>query len=239
MSGTRMSDDQNTAPQPERVHPGDMTVRCVGELEAPHGIQAHHPHPVRHERVLAPFGGKHPAIRMSDDFGSMASEHTGAEMMVRMMVSEDEPLDGLVSDGADRRKELLRVSRACLCVDHDHTGGGHHEAGVRPSLRAATRVSQRGVDSGSKTPDREWRRGRVGAARSDQAPDKKDCEGGAMGTIQEGTKLMLIDCLKVAPLLSLQTIVSGASRSAFRVKLTTGSLLMPDVHSNRATSSPP
>src|SRR5215210_9235406 len=52
-------------------------------------------------------------------------------------------------------------------------------------------------------------------------------------------KLMLTECLNVAPLLSVQTIVRGASFCALSVKLTTGSRLIPDVQSNRATSSPP
>lgn len=41
---------------------------------------------------------------------------------------------------------------------------------------------------------------------------------------------MLTDCLKVAPLLSDHTMVSGASLSTFKLKLTTGSRLIPEVH---------
>jgi hypothetical protein len=53
---------------------------------------------------------------------------------------------------------------------------------------------------------------------------------------QADAKLIATDCLKLAPLLSVQTMVRGASRSAFNVKLTTGSRLIPEVHSKRATS---
>jgi hypothetical protein len=55
---------------------------------------------------------------------------------------------------------------------------------------------------------------------------------------QTEAKLILTDCLNERPLLSVHTIVSGASLSALSVKLTTGSRLIPEVHSKRATSSP-
>ena len=56
------------------------------------------------------------------------------------------------------------------------------------------------------------------------------------GGDQAEAKAMSADWRNTPPLLSVHTIVSGASRSARRVNLTTGSRLMPEVHSNRATS---
>src|SRR5918992_677380 len=238
MGPAGMTDDQRAIAEFESIRRRNGPVGGVGELKPPHGIQPNHPHPIGDQRVLARLRGEHAAIGVGDDHSSLLTEHAGAEMMVRMMMGEDKPFDRPAGDCANRPLELLGLARAGQGVDDNDSGWRNHKPGVGPSLRAASDVSRDDIDTGAHSAD--WELGDGGAsARGKQARESEGRENGAMDADQAEAKLMLIDCLKVAPLLSVQVMVSGASRSAFRVKLPTGSRLMPEVQSNRATSSPP
>jgi len=171
---------------------------------------------------------------MGDDFSAEPAEHNSTEMMVRVMVGQDKPGDGCRGDSADRVYQLLPLLRARQRVDDDNTFTGDHEAGVGSALGTAAGIAHGGVHAGSKAAkDRLWWR-REGGPRAGEKSEDQENWRERKG--QAAMKLMLTDCLKEAPLLSDHTMVSGASLSAFRVKLTTGSRLTPEVHSNRATS---
>ena len=170
---------------------------------------------------------------MGDDFSAEPAEHNSAEMMVRMMVGKDEPGDGCLGDSPDRIYQVLPLLRARQRVDDDNTFSGNHEAGVGSALGTATGIAHGGVHAGSKAAKDRLGRGE-GGSRPGQKSDEQEKWSERKG--QAEMKLMLTDCLKEAPLLSDHTMVRGASLSAFNEKLTTGSRLIPEVHSNRATS---
>ena len=139
--------------------------------------------------------------------------------------------------GAHRGEEARPVGRAREGVDHDHALRGHYEAGVGPALAAAAGVAHDRVDTPGEFPGRERPRGRrvVGRGRRRQEMDgEEECDGA-----QAEANAMVAVCWNTPPLLSVHTIVSGPSRSARRVKLMTGSRLIPEVQWNRATSSSP
>ena len=129
--------------------------------------------------------------------------------------------------------QLLPLLRARQRVDDHNTFTSDHEAGVGSALRTAAGIAHGGVHAGSEAA-KDWLWRCEGGSRSGQKRSEQEKCRKRKGQVE--MKLMLTDCLKEAPLLSDHTIVSGASLSAFRVKLTTGSRLIPEVHSNRATS---
>ena len=233
VGGAGMADDESAFSQLERIHSGDWTVGRIGELESSHGVEAHHPHPICDQRVLARFGCENSPIGMRDDFGAEPAEDNAPKMMVRMVVGQDQPGDGCRRDSPDRVHQLLPLLRTRQCVDDHNAFTGDQEAGVGSSLRTPAGIADGCVHAGSKAANGRVRR-RGGDSRYNQESGEQENWSEWKG--QAEMKLMLTDCLKEAPLLSDQTMVSGASLSAFRVKLTTGSRLIPEVHSNRATS---
>ena len=88
-----MDDHECPPAKLEGVGTGDGPVGLVGELEPAHSIQPHNPDPIRDQRVLPTFSRQHSAVGMCHDPGAHAAEHDRAEVMVRMVVREDEPLD--------------------------------------------------------------------------------------------------------------------------------------------------
>lgn len=226
-----MADDQGVAAERQSIGGSYGTVRRVGKLEAAHGVEADHPDPIRHEGILTPLGCQDPAIRMRYHLGPEPPKHDGAEMVIRMMVSQNQPFDRLSSGPANGLDQLLCLLRTGQCVDYNDARAGDDEARVGPAFGATTRVPQGSIDIGSQTANGRGRRNGDSGAREERGEQNR-----WRWKTQAEPKLMLIDCLKVAPLLSDHTMLRGASLSALRVKLTTGSRLIPEVHSNRATS---
>ena len=208
----------------------DRTVGLVGELEAPHGVETDHPHPVGDQRVFPAIGGERPPVGMRDHPRAGLPQDDGAEVMVGMMVGEHQPLDRTVGDPADGAQQLLALPRTRQRIDHDHAFGRHHEPGVGPSLDAASGIAHDGIDARR---ERSKRKRPCGVGGGEREEDERQRERS-----QAEANLMSADCLKTPPLLSVQTMVRGASRSARRVKLTMGSRLMPEVQVNRAISCP-
>ena len=232
VSRAGMGDDDGMAPWCEGIRTGDRDIGRVGKLEAPHCIEADHPDPIGHEGVFPTLQCEYPTVRVSDDFGSQSAEDDGAEMMIWVMVREDQPLDRLGGNRSDRLDQLLPLPRTGQGVDHHHTDRSDDEAGIGPPLRSAAGIAQDYVHIRREPAYRKRRE--LGTYAPDEGSKSQGLKRGRCG--QAAAKLMLTDCLKEAPLLSVQTMVSGPSRSAVRVKLTTGSRLMPEVHSKRATS---
>ena len=236
MRRSRMLDDQYLIAHSERVRAANRFIGDVSKLESSHGIQADQANPIRQEGVLPSLGGQDPSVRMRDDPCPQPPKDTGTEVMVGMVVGEYEPLDRPAGDLAYRPDELLCLTRSGQGVDDDNSGGSDYETGVGPPLHAPPSVPWNCVDIGGQPAGDERRRGGVATVTGNRTGGNENGECGAAEECQAETKPMLTDCLKVAPLLSIHTIVSGASRSALSVKLTTGSRLTPDVHSKRATS---
>lgn len=229
---TRMTDDKCLSSQEQSVLGAYRSVGYVGELESAHGIETHHPAPVRDQGVLPGLGRQHSPIGVRDDPGPELSEHDRAEVVVRVVVSQNQIPDWLLADPPDRFGQLAALLWAGQCVDDHNSRIGDHETRIRPALRPAAGVSHDGIHTGGKAADdwRSWRRIRKGRHKAGEQYENANGKG------QAAPKLMLTDCLNTAPLLSVQTMVSGASLSAFSVKLTSGSRLIPEVHSNRAIS---
>lgn len=227
-----MADHQRLIAEPQRIGAGNGAVRNVGKLEIAHGIEPNDPDPIRHEGIFTSLTGEDSPIRVRDHPGTEAAKHDCAEVVVRMVVGQHQPFDGLPGDPADGLQQLLGVLRTGQCIDDDHTGAGNDKAGVGPALRSAAGVSNGGVYSWRQTAN--LRCGRWIGSSAGEEPGKNNDWYGGEGQVEP--KLMGIDCLNMAPLLSDQTMLRGASLSALRVKLTTGSRLMPEVHSKRATS---
>jgi hypothetical protein len=192
---------------------------------------------------------------MGDDPRTGPAKNNRPEVMIRVMMGEDQPFDRLRGDRPYGPEETFAVSGAGQCVYHHNALRGHDEPRVRATLRPSVGITQNRVDSGREGTERQrWRRCGIrassGWAHERKGSQKKGkMEGHASRIVPEGTaegargqaavKAMLTDCLKEPPLLSVQTMVRGASLSAFSVKLTTGSRLMPEVQANRAISSAP
>ena len=106
-----MADDDGAATRNKGVRAGDWNIRRVGELESPHRIQAYDPDPVRHESVFSSLGREHSPIRVGNDLGAQSAKDNGAEMMVGVMMSEDEPLDRRGGKRPDRLEESFTLTR--------------------------------------------------------------------------------------------------------------------------------
>lgn len=226
-----MADHERSPTEPQGVGAGHRAVRDVGKLEIAHGVEPNHPDPVGHEGVLASFGRKHSTVRMRNHLGSQPTKNDGSEMVIGMVVRQHQPPDRLSRNPANSSYQLLALLGAGECVDDDDTVAGNDKTRIGPALRASTGISNGGEHTWCQRAD-----GRSGRRLRGRAGEDPGQANKCWWKDQAETKLMWTDCLKMAPLLSDQTMVSGASLSALRVKLTTGSRLMPEVHSNRATS---
>ena len=235
MGRARMHDHQRPVAEPQGIRGGNRAVRGVGKLEIAHGVEPNDPNPIRYKRIFPSLSGEDSTIRVRKYPGAEPAKHDGAEVVVRMMVGQHQPPDRLPGDPSDGLYQALGVLRTGERVDDDHTGARDDKAGVGPALRPASGVTNGSVYAWRQETDVGGGRWILGSAGKE--PGKNDDWNGGEG--QAEPKLMWIDCLKLAPLLSDQTMVSGASLSALRVKLTTGSRLIPEVHSKRATSCPP
>jgi hypothetical protein len=191
---------------------------------------------------------------MGDDSGARTAKDDRAEVMVRVMMGQNQPFDRLRRGGSNGSEETLAVPGTGQRVNHHHALGGYDEPSIRATFRTPVGITQDCINPGREDTGRKrgWRCARRSTGRGVEqksSQNERKMEGHASRVVPEGTagaargqaavKAMLTDCLKEPPLLSVQAIVSGASLSALRVKLTTGSRLMPEVHSNRAISSAP
>ncbi len=214
VGGAGMGDDNGVATRSEGIGPGNRDIGRVGKGEAPHRIQPYYPDPVGHQGVLPGFRGENPPVRVGDDLGPQPAKHDGAEMMVGMMVSENQPFDRLGGDRTDRGNQLLTLAWTRQGIDHHHSCCRHDEARVGSPFRAPASVPQDRVHIRRQPPHWKGRRLRASRAPNDGS-EAQEIERGREGQVE--AKVMLTDCLKVAPLLSVQTMVSGASLSARRV----------------------
>jgi hypothetical protein len=82
---------------------------------------------------------------MGNDLGAELPENAGTEMVVRVMMGQDHPLDRLPRNGPYGRKELLCLSWAGQGIDDDYPGIGYQKAGIGPPFRAPPGVADRGV----------------------------------------------------------------------------------------------
>ena len=148
---TGMTDYQRLATQPQRVGTGNRAVRGVGKLEVTHRIQPDQPNPIGHEGIFSAFGGQHSSVRMRDDPGSQPPEYNGAEMVIRMVMSQHQPSDRLPGSPANGLYQLVPLLRAGECVDYNDTVTGNDKAGVGPALRAPAGITDGRVDPWSET----------------------------------------------------------------------------------------
>src|SRR5262249_10722869 len=142
-----MSDDDRCRAHAQGVAAGHTTIRRIGELEATHRVEPHHPHPVRDERVLPALRRERAPVGVGNDLGTGPLEDDGAEMMVGGRVGEHKPGHRLLGGLADRLDETRTVARAREGVDHDYPLARDDESRIRPTFNTTPSIPHDSVDA--------------------------------------------------------------------------------------------
>ena len=100
VAGPWMGDHDRPRAEPQGVAAGHRPVGHVGELEPLHGVEPHHPDPVRDQRVRPGLAGQRAPVRMSDHLGAGAPEHDRAEVVIGVVVGQHQPPDRLPRNAA-------------------------------------------------------------------------------------------------------------------------------------------
>jgi hypothetical protein len=74
--------------------------------------------------------------------------------VIRMMMSEYQPLDRLRGDRTDGLNQLIGLGGTREGIDHHHTGVGYHESGVGAALGASAGVTEDSVHTRSQPANR-------------------------------------------------------------------------------------
>jgi hypothetical protein len=140
-----MADHQRLPSEPQRVRGGNCTIRNIGELEIPHGVEPNHPDPIGHEGVFTSLRGEHSAFGVRNHPGAEPAKYDGSKMMIGMVMSEYQPSDGLPGDTSNGSHQLFALLRAGQRVDDNDALARDHEARVGPPLGAPPGVSDCGI----------------------------------------------------------------------------------------------